>query len=168
MALCSKTRRGDPGPKHVSTSFVERQNLSMRMSIRRFTRLTNAFSQKSRITPLPSHYGSCTICRVHSSLRVTPAMEAGRRTQKTRVVAALVEGNSIRARRSKIKPCHLKGRAICDSSTTVTSQMRPVCRIQLTPRPEPRKSARFLPVRFRTARRLYAPRALLACSQFPR
>jgi 3-methyladenine DNA glycosylase/8-oxoguanine DNA glycosylase len=70
---------GNPDPKHVSTSFVERQNLSMRMSIRRFTRLTNAFSKK-----VENHAAAVTIwfmyynfCRVHQTLRVTPAMEAG-------------------------------------------------------------------------------------------
>jgi hypothetical protein len=70
---------GNPDPKHVSTSFVERQNLSMRMSIRRFTRLTNAFSKK-----IENHAAAVAIwfmyykfCRVHQTLRVTPAMEAG-------------------------------------------------------------------------------------------
>jgi len=70
---------GNPDPKHVSTSFVERQNLSMRMSIRRFTRLTNAFSKK-----IENHAAAVTLwftyynfCRVHQTLRVTPAMEAG-------------------------------------------------------------------------------------------
>jgi hypothetical protein len=70
---------GNPDPKHVSTSFVERQNLSMRMSIRRFTRLTNAFSKK-----IENHAASVAIwfmyynfCRVHQTLRVTPAMESG-------------------------------------------------------------------------------------------
>src|SRR5271165_6689820 len=74
-----KTVTGDPDPKHVSTSFVERQNLSMRMGNRRFTRLTNAFSKK-----VENHAASVTIwfmyynfCRVHQTLRVTPAMEAG-------------------------------------------------------------------------------------------
>ena len=74
-----KVVSGNPDPKHVSTSFVERQNLSMRMSIRRFTRLTNAFSKK-----LENHAASVAIwfmyynfCRVHQTLRVTPAMEAG-------------------------------------------------------------------------------------------
>ena len=74
-----KTVSGNPDPKHVSTSFVERQNLSMRMSIRRFTRLTNGFSKK-----IENHAAAVAIwfmyynfCRVHTTLRVTPAMEAG-------------------------------------------------------------------------------------------
>ena len=74
-----KVVSGNPDPKHVSTSFVERQNLSMRMSIRRFTRLTNAFSKK-----IENHAAAVAIwfmyynfCRVHQTLRVTPAMEAG-------------------------------------------------------------------------------------------
>ena len=73
-----KVVSGNPDPKHVSTSFVERQNLSMRMSIRRFTRLTNAFSKK-----IENHAAAVAIwfmyynfCRVHSTLRVTPAMES--------------------------------------------------------------------------------------------
>jgi IS1 family transposase len=74
-----KVVSGNPDPKHVSTSFVERQNLSMRMSIRRFTRLTNAFSKK-----IENHAAAVAIwfmyynfARVHQTLRVTPAMEAG-------------------------------------------------------------------------------------------
>jgi IS1 family transposase len=74
-----KVISGNPDPKHVSTSFVERQNLSMRMSIRRFTRLTNAFSKK-----IENHAAAVAIwfmyynfARVHQTLRVTPAMEAG-------------------------------------------------------------------------------------------
>jgi len=74
-----KTVMGNPDPKHVSTSFVERQNLSMRMGIRRFTRLTNAFSKK-----IENHAASVAIwfmyynfVRVLQTLRVTPAMEAG-------------------------------------------------------------------------------------------
>lgn len=74
-----KIRDGRPDPKHISTSFVERQNLTIRMAIRRFTRLTNAFSKK-----LDNHKAACALhfayynfCRIHKSLRVTPAMEAG-------------------------------------------------------------------------------------------
>jgi hypothetical protein len=74
-----KVVSGNPDPKHVSTSIVERQNLLMRMSIRRFTRLTNAFSKK-----IENHAAAVAIwfmyynfCRVHSTLRVTPAMESG-------------------------------------------------------------------------------------------
>jgi IS1 family transposase len=74
-----KTVSGNPDPKHVSTSFVERQNLSMRMSIRRFTRLTNAFSKKieNHAAAVALWFTYYNFCRVHSTLRVTPAMEAG-------------------------------------------------------------------------------------------
>jgi len=70
---------GNPDPKHISTSFIERQNLTMRMTMRRFTRLTNAFSKKVEnhaysVALYTMHYN---FCRVHASLRVTPAMEAG-------------------------------------------------------------------------------------------
>jgi IS1 family transposase len=71
--------QGNPDPKHISTSFVERQNLTMRMSIRRFTRLTNAHSKKlaNHEAAIALHYMHYNFCRIHSSLRVTPAMEAG-------------------------------------------------------------------------------------------
>jgi len=74
-----KTVIGNPDPKHVSTSFVERQNLSMRMGIRRFTRLTNAFSKKveNHAAAVALWFAYYNFCRVHQTLRVTPAMEAG-------------------------------------------------------------------------------------------
>lgn len=74
-----KTVLGNPDPEHVSTSFVERQNLTMRMSMRRFTRLTNAFSKKleNHRHAVALHFMYYNFCRVHKTLRVTPAMEAG-------------------------------------------------------------------------------------------
>ncbi|MGA9111907.1 MAG: IS1 family transposase [Smithella sp.] len=70
---------GNPDKKHISTSFVERQNLTMRMSMRRFTRLTNGFSKKveNLFYSVAIHFMYYNFCRIHKSLRVTPAMEAG-------------------------------------------------------------------------------------------
>ncbi len=69
---------GDPDPKHISTSYIERQNLSLRMGDRRFTRLTNAFSKKlaNHGHVVAIYYLYYNFCRVHQALRVTPAMEA--------------------------------------------------------------------------------------------
>jgi IS1 family transposase len=75
----SKIVSGDPAPKHISTSYVERQNLSMRMSMRRFTRLTNAFSKKieNHTAAMALYFQYYNFARVHQTLRVTPAIEAG-------------------------------------------------------------------------------------------
>lgn len=77
--VISKVRSGDPDPKHISTSFVERENLTMRMAIRRFTRLTNAFSKKllNLKMAVALHFAYYNFCRTRKSIRVTPAMEAG-------------------------------------------------------------------------------------------
>ena len=74
-----KVVSGDPDPKHISTSYVERQNLTMRMLMRRFTRLTNAFSKKvdNHRHAVALHFMYYNFCRVHQTLRVTPAMEVG-------------------------------------------------------------------------------------------
>ncbi len=82
-AKCKGTERkkitGNPDPKQVSTSYVERQNLTMRMCMRRFTRLTNGFSKKveNHAYQLSIHYMYYNFARIHKTLRVTPAMEAG-------------------------------------------------------------------------------------------
>lgn len=70
---------GDPDPEHISTSYVERQNLSMRMGNRRYTRLTNAFSRKieNHSAAVALYYFSYNFVKIHRSLRTTPAMAAG-------------------------------------------------------------------------------------------
>jgi IS1 family transposase len=82
-AVCTSCERkrimGNPDRAHISTSYVERQNLTMRMGMRRFTRLTNGFSKKveNHAYAVAIHYMHYNFCRVHQTLRVTPAMEAG-------------------------------------------------------------------------------------------
>ena len=78
LAVQEITIQGTPDPVHVSTSYAERQNLTMRMSMRQFTRLTNPFSKKvqnleAAVSLRFMHYN---FCRIHQSLRVTPAMAA--------------------------------------------------------------------------------------------
>jgi IS1 family transposase len=70
---------GSPDPEHISTSHVERQNLTMRMHMRRFTRLTNAFSKKVEMhrAAVALHFMYYNFAKIHESLRVSPAMAAG-------------------------------------------------------------------------------------------
>jgi hypothetical protein len=74
-----KVVSGDPDPSHVSTSFVKRQNLTMRMGTRRFTRLTSGFSKKAanHAAMVALHFVYYNFGRVHKTLRITPAMAAG-------------------------------------------------------------------------------------------
>src|ERR1700730_7284663 len=75
----SRVRDGRPNPEHISTSYVERSNLSLRMHLRRFTRLTNAHSKKleNLKAAVCLWFAFYNFCRIHQTLRVTPAMEAG-------------------------------------------------------------------------------------------
>jgi hypothetical protein len=75
----SKDMIGSPDPRRICTSIVERSNLSMRTSIRRLTRLTNAFSKKfdNLRAALALYFAYYNFCRIHSSIRCTPAMESG-------------------------------------------------------------------------------------------
>ncbi len=70
---------GNPNPNRICTSHIERQNLTMRMHMRRMTRLTNAFSKKfeNHQAAIALHFGYYNFCKLHQTLRVTPAMEAG-------------------------------------------------------------------------------------------
>jgi IS1 family transposase len=77
---CTKhVQMGNPDKEHISTSHVERQNLTMRMHMRRFTRLTNGFSKKvdNHMCAIALHFVYYNFVKVHKTLRVTPAMEAG-------------------------------------------------------------------------------------------
>jgi IS1 family transposase len=97
-------RLGDPDPKHISTSYVERHNLSVRMTVRRFTRLTNAFSKKieNHIAAIALGYFAYNFIKIHRTLRTSPAMAAGV-TDRLWDVADLVaawEANERRAERA--------------------------------------------------------------------
>jgi len=74
-----KVVSSDPDPKHVSTPYVERHNLTMRMGMRRFTRLTNGFSKKfeNHEAMVAIHFFYYNFARIHKTMRITPAMAAG-------------------------------------------------------------------------------------------
>jgi IS1 family transposase len=101
VSECVGTRRiqrsGNPDPRHVSTSFVERHNLSMRMGMRRFTRSTNAFSKKieNHTHAISLYFMYYNFARIHQTLRMTPAMAAGvsDRVWTMKDIVALLEPN---------------------------------------------------------------------------
>src|SRR5258708_16293218 len=97
---------GHPGHKQVSTSYAERQNLTMRMSMRRFTRLTNGFSKKleNHEHALALYFMYYNFGRIHQTLRVTPAMEAGISDhvwEISEIVALLDSGDAIEQQNGK-------------------------------------------------------------------
>ncbi|HLA27874.1 MAG TPA: IS1 family transposase [Syntrophales bacterium] len=85
---------GNPNPNKICTSYVERQNLTVRMQVRRFTRLTNAFSKKldNMKAAVALHYAHYNFVRIHGTLRITPAMAAGI-TNKLWSISDLLEAN---------------------------------------------------------------------------
>jgi hypothetical protein len=89
---------GKPKRKDFSTSHIERQNLTMRMNMRRFTRLTNAFSKKieNHAHAIALHFMYYNFVRIHKSLRVTPAMELGltKKLWTLEDLAGLIENQS--------------------------------------------------------------------------
>ena len=108
-AECTGARKerieGNPDPKHISTSYSERQNLTMRMHMRRFTRLTNAFSKKieNHAYAVALHMMYYNFVRIHSKLRMSPAMAAGvsDRLWEVSDIVALVEAEEAKADRKR-------------------------------------------------------------------
>jgi len=105
IGCTTKVVEGEPDPKHISTSYVERQNLTMRMHMRRFTRLTNGFSKKveAHINAVALHFVYYNFCRIHKTLRVTPAMAAGvsDRLWDVKDIVALIEAVGTKPNRPK-------------------------------------------------------------------
>jgi IS1 family transposase len=103
-----KSITGDPDPKHISTSYVERQNLNMRMGMRRFTRLTNAFSKKidNHVHALSLYFVFYNFVRIHKTLKVSPAMAAGVSDNLWEMedIVQLIDAYEERKRQSKKKP----------------------------------------------------------------
>jgi IS1 family transposase len=103
IGAVKQTIMGNPDPDLVNTSFAERQNLTMRMSMRRFTRLTNAFSKKfeNHCHALALYFVFYNFCRIHKTLGVTPAMAAGlieTPVKMTGIIAMIDEANPVKAR----------------------------------------------------------------------
>ena len=108
----SKVAMGEPDPKHISTSYVERQKLTMRMRIRRFTRLTNAFSKKldNHGYAVALHFMYYNFVRIHQSLRVTPALEAGLADHAWTIKELVAMGDAAMPKPAKRGPCKKAGK----------------------------------------------------------
>jgi len=95
------TVTGDPDRRHISTSHVERQNLTMRMHMRRFTRLTNGFSKKIEMHAhsVALHFAYYNFCKIHQTLRITPAMASGLSDHAWEIseLIALLQSDSLQA-----------------------------------------------------------------------
>jgi hypothetical protein len=101
-------RPGDPDPKHISTSYVERQNLTMRMHMRRFTRLTNAFSKKfeNHVHMVALYTVFYNFTKIHKTLRTTPALAAGltdRVWEMAEMVALIDEAEMLAGRSCELR-----------------------------------------------------------------
>ena len=98
IGIRQATVSGSPDPDHISTSYVERHNLTMRMCMRRFTRLTNAFSKRvqNHCHMLALYFLHYNFCRIHKTLRMTPAMATGIDTQlhDTEWILSLIEARA--------------------------------------------------------------------------
>ena len=98
---------GEPEYRHISTSYVERQNLTMRMGMRRFTRLTNGFSKKlqNHAAAIALHFMYYNFARVHQTLRVTPAMAAGISDHVWEIeeIVSLLDANAVPMKRGPYK-----------------------------------------------------------------
>jgi IS1 family transposase len=108
---------GTPDRKHISTSYVERQNLTMRMHMRRFTRLTNGFSKKleNHIAAISLHFMYYNFVRIHQTLRITPAMAAGVTDRAFEIadIVLLVEAQELRRKAEKLEGAYApKGPAL--------------------------------------------------------
>jgi hypothetical protein len=107
-AECTGCKRkavtGDPDPVHISTSYVERSNLSVRMTVRRYTRLTNAFSKKieNHAAAVALGYFAYNFIKIHSTLRCSPAMAAGvtDRLWEVSDLVALLEAEEMESERA--------------------------------------------------------------------
>jgi IS1 family transposase len=122
-----KTISGSPARKHVSTSYVERQNLTMRMAMRRFTRLTNGFSKKleNHIAAVSLHFMHYNFVRIHQTLKVTPAMAAGvtDRLWEISDIVELLEARETRQAEERKANLH----EYLDSSLPLNAKSRKFC-----------------------------------------